>query len=400
MAVNITYMGTKRDLAALVAEVACQTQTGVLLDAFAGMCTVGEQVAPSRQIWSNDVQVFAAEVARALFTSVDDPPDAIWTADLHFDEFERHRRRLADKYDEPLGTEVHLGSADTFTAFTKRRNLLKHQLSCITKKFRRRNRNLFTTTYSDSYFGLRQAIDADAIVGAIAEIYEAGKTSLDQKRWCLLALGRALLKVANSTGHFAQFLTPNRSSFRRFCSQRKRDLWAEWLFSIGELSAVGTMDWRKQNKAFNEDSLALLRRLAESKERPSVIYADPPYTDDQYSRYYHILDTLMLYDYPEVTGAGLYRPARFSTPFSLKTKVTQAFDDLIKSGRELDADLILSYPSNGLIHEAGAKPETILKRHYGKVECCFAVPHNHSTFGASKGSAQANVTEFIYLAKS
>lgn len=400
MAVNITYMGTKRDLATVVAQVIDQTQTGALLDAFAGMCTVGEQVAPRRQIWSNDTQVFAAEVAKALFTSVDDPPDAIWTADLHFDNFQKHRARSSNKYNEPLETERLLHTTEKFMPFMRRRGILRQQIDRITEKFKRRNHNLFTTTYSDTYFGLQQSIDADAIVGAIFEVHEARETTLDQKRWCLLALGRALLKISNSTGHFAQYLTPNQLSFHRFSSQRRRDLWTEWLFSIGELSAVGTIDWRKQNKAFNEDSLVLIPRLAKSKERPSIIYADPPYTDDQYSRYYHILETLMLYDYPDVSGAGLYRSARFSTPFSLKCKVAQAFDDLIKSVRELGADLVLSYPSNGLIHEVGTTPKTILKRYYEKVERCCAVPHRHSTFGASKGSAQANVTEVIYLAKS
>ena len=73
MGVEITYMGTKRALAPAVADVIGQAQTGTLLDAFSGMCAVGEAVGPRRVVWNNDVQVFASEVAKALFMSQKPP---------------------------------------------------------------------------------------------------------------------------------------------------------------------------------------------------------------------------------------------------------------------------------------------------------------------------------------
>jgi adenine-specific DNA-methyltransferase len=66
MGVNISYMGTKRELAPAVADVVAQAKEGVMLDAFSGMCSVGELVAPARQVWNNDAQAFSAEVARDL----------------------------------------------------------------------------------------------------------------------------------------------------------------------------------------------------------------------------------------------------------------------------------------------------------------------------------------------
>ena len=44
MGINITYMGTKRSLAPAVSEVIADAQRGILLDAFSGMCSVGEAV--------------------------------------------------------------------------------------------------------------------------------------------------------------------------------------------------------------------------------------------------------------------------------------------------------------------------------------------------------------------
>jgi adenine-specific DNA-methyltransferase len=239
----------------------------------------------------------------------------------------------------------------------------------------------------------------DALIHAIATAHQAGHTSADQKRWLLIALGRALLKVSNSTGHFAQYLTPKAASYKRFLRQRRRSLWCEWLFSIGELQAVGTTDWRARNKSFNEDSLVLLPKLARAQYRPAVIYADPPYTDDQYSRFYHIFETLMHYDYPPVVGAGRYRKDRYQTPFSQKAQSASALERLAIAAAMAGSDLVLSYPTNGLIHQTGIYPKALLQKYFRTVECCHAISCSHSTFGASKGPAQTNVTEFVYLAR-
>jgi len=399
MGVSITYMGTKREVAPAVCEVIRCCQAGILLDAFAGMCSVSELVAPKRQVWCNDAQVFASTVAKALFTSEDNPPSALWVADLHFAEFDKHRSKLSRICRSSVLREDSLQDVVTFESFQKDSRRLSHCQSEELGRVPPRDYSLFTRMYSNTYFGVRQAIEADSIYKSICRANEKRLITDDQKRWLIIALGRALLKVANTTGHFAQYLKPKESSYRRHLARRRRSLWADWLLSIGKLEPVGTADWRRRNQVFNVDSLLLLPALQKNRTQPSVVYADPPYTDDQYSRYYHILDTLVLYDYPAVSGAGLYRTGRFTTSFSLLGKTVKAFDAFISATARLGADLVLSYPSNGLAHKAGVDPITILAKHFRKVECCCSLPRQHSTFGASKGPAQSQVTELIYLAK-
>jgi adenine-specific DNA-methyltransferase len=399
MGVNISYMGTKRELAPAVSDVIAQARDGILLDAFAGICSVAEYVGVGRQVWTNDIQIFASEVAKALFTSVDEPLDAVRTADLLFDGFDAHRERLAQQHCRSLSAEVALLQSTSFGSFLKvGAQVSKARASEVANV--RRWCNVFTLTYSDSYFGIRQSIDADAILTAIRAAHRRGWISDDRRRWFTIALGRALLRIANSTGHFAQYLKPHRSSYKRHISQRKRNLWDEFLFSTGELAPVGDAAWRRQNKSFNQDSLELLPLFRTAKRSPSVVYADPPYTDDQYSRFYHIFETLVLYDYPLTSGAGLYRPNRFSSPFSLKSKASAAFHTLVSAVADIGADLVLSYPTNGLLHDAGTCPKSILSKYYRKVECCYSLAYSHSTFGASKGPARSKVTERIYLAQS
>ncbi len=259
-----------------MADVIRHAKPGVMLDAFAGMCSVGEGVAPTRQIWTNDIQVFAAEVGRAIFTSNDEPLNVIRAADLHFDYFENHRLALAKKCAASLEAEESLLLSEDFGVFSKRRLTLSKVLTADVARLRGACGTLFSTTYSDSYFGVRQAIEAEAILRAVKLTHASGQISSDHRRWLAIGLGRALLKIANSAGHFAQLLKPKLSSYKRYLRQRRRSLWAEWLFSTGELQAAGSSDWRRLNRSFNEDSILLLPKLGRARQRPSVIYADPP----------------------------------------------------------------------------------------------------------------------------
>ena len=132
--------------------------------------------------------------------------------------------------------------------------------------------------------------------------------------------------------------------------------------------------------------------------RPSVIYADPPYTRDQYSRYYHVYETLVLGDAPECSGRGLYRDDRRVSEFSLASKVEVKLADLIGAASRTCKTLLLSYPDTGLLKGSAEKiPE--IGRQAGAIVECFKFKHIHSTLGASKGEARRPVKELLYRMK-
>ena len=72
------------------------------------------------------------------------------------------------------------------------------------------------------------------------------------------------------------------------------------------------------------------------------MYADPPYTRDHYSRYYHVLETMSLRDNPEVSmtmiraggsprvSRGVYRADRYQSPFCIKSQAAGAFEELCR----------------------------------------------------------------------
>lgn len=399
MGVNISYMGTKRELAPTVAEVVQSAQDGPMLDAFSGMCSVGEAVGQARPVWINDIQAFAYEVGTAMFTSAYPSLTSADISDRLFYHYDTHFSRLRSVFVDALLEEEALLQAPEFCDFVERYRCFKHSLNLSLTGSRKPEYSLFSTTYSDSFFGLGQAMELDSIRFSAFKAYSEGFLNADQHRWALIALGRAMLRVSNSTGHFAQFLKPKEGSFRVFLRQRRRSIWLEFLTAIEGLRPVGTASWRQDNRSFNRDSVSLIRSFGKRKIRPSVIYADPPYTDDQYSRYYHLLETLVKYDYPPVTGAGLYRPDRFRTPFSVKSLAPTAIMGIIGAAASIGADLVLSYPTNGLACKAGFDILTMMRERYPRAERCHAISHVHSTLGASKGSATSPVIEQIFLGR-
>ena len=162
------------------------------------------------------------------------------------------------------------------------------------------------------------------------------------------------------------------------------------------LRPLGEAGWRRQNRAYRSDVATLLQRI---RDVASVIYADPPYTSDHYSRYYHLWETLLLYDYPEPSGKGQYRPNRFVSQFSTKTKVRGAFEELITSAAKLKTSLVINYPENGLLPEARDTLLSLLHTYFNHAEIACEVQHEHSTLGASKGIERAPVTELIFFAQ-
>lgn len=80
-----------------------------------------------------------------------------------------------------------------------------------------------------------------------------------------------------------------------------------------------------------------------------VVYADPPYTKRQYAAYYHILETLVAGDEPQVSGSTGLRPwEHASSDYCYRRKAPAALLDLVQ-GLPGSPDFFLSYNEDGQI---------------------------------------------------
>ncbi|NID06150.1 hypothetical protein HBF26_14750 [Luteibacter jiangsuensis] len=392
----ISYMGTKRNLAGRVGDLVRESRPGPLLDVFSGMCAVGHSVGTSRSIWTNDVQHFAHLVANATFCSSNLAPASESLNDLCACSYEAHRASLRHKFAEELAAERLALALPSCSGYNLVFDHSIERANGLIKGAGYGSYDLFMRRFAGSYIGYEQAMDFDALRFALDVLLKNGKLCEEGHHWSILGLCVALSKCSTTTGHFAQALRPKDNTFTRFKAQRARSLRFEWLRAMEQLAPVGSRQWRASNRAFRSDVLGLLPSLTTSTRKPSVIYADPPYTADQYSRYYHIYETAVLYDYPSASGRGMYRDGRHASTFSQKSTVERSFDELIRNAAQLRADLIISYPANGLLEDSERRIPDLLRRFYKRAPQIVKIDYSHSTMGASKGSQRQAVTEILY----
>ena len=92
-----------------------------------------------------------------------------------------------------------------------------------------------------------------------------------------------------------------------------------------------------------------LLKLESIQNDVNFIYADPPYTDMQYSRYYHLLNTVTDYRYvaPTIQNGkytkGLYLDNRIQSDLSCKSSCLTQMRKLINECKNYGINLIISF---------------------------------------------------------
>ena len=249
---------------------------------------------------------------------------------------------------------------------------------------------LATLYFSAGYFSTAQAIELDSLRYAIDQCEIS--TSRDGLLGAWIA---AAATTINAPGHTAQYLKPrSNSSYIRVRRQWRRRIWEAFLCKLESLGKVGTKNWRRRNVVTSEDVLELAKDL--SQYDVGAVYADPPYTRDQYSRFYHVYETLYRYDYPDSHGAGRYRSDRFVTPFSHVTTVRRSFEQLFGLIAEAQIPLVLSYPANGILERRDGPVLDLLQSSFSSV-ANTPMDHDHSTLGASNGRRFKAAKENLYV---
>lgn len=211
---------------------------------------------------------------------------------------------------------------------------------------------LITSVHAGSYFGVDQALTIDALRHAIERERLNGTLSDWQACAALTALMSAASSAVHSAGkHFAQPLTAGSGANIQFRSKRILEdrrvcIGSAFIFACKSLnsraSQVGCAHRSIQTAA--ETFLA-------GSEKSDLYYADPPYTAQQYSRFYHVLETIADYKILPLlhggqTTSGLYTSERYKSAFSSKSKAGHAFKNMIESIFNKRGCLLISYSTS------------------------------------------------------
>jgi adenine-specific DNA methylase len=217
-------------------------------------------------------------------------------------------------------------------------------------------RGLLSAVFAGTYLGVRQSVALDARRWAIRSLSAKGRISPWEEAALVTALLAAASVAAFSPGkHFAQ---PHRIDAEKNLSFHAGRVLSDRGVSVPTVVHRWIDALHERGRPGEEEHVVMQRGvddLCPDDLRAAdigAVYADPPYTAQQYSRFYHALDTLTL-GVPKplqvvsgrVTG-GLYPEGRYLSPYCSKRQTRPAFTRLASLCRSAGASLLLSYSAS------------------------------------------------------
>jgi adenine-specific DNA-methyltransferase len=403
---------------------------GRVCDLFAGSGTVSAALSATYEVVSIDIQ----EYARVLCSAVLNPPAMTGSEASAFVasafgtshhagldaasalvEYERTALRKAAQGNPEAICE--LIEHASMVAFRGRAPGVSAELQAahaqVLKRIKRFDdrHTLVLRHFGGLYFSYSQAVALDSLLIA------AHRQPAARRDTFLAAIISTASEVVNTVGkHFAQPIRPRgadgkpkRHLIAKIVRDRELDVRAiflQWLDRYRSLRPTG----RKHRviRADFVDALGIIGNV-------SAVYADPPYTRDHYSRFYHVLETMCLWDDPGVSttrirsetetfSRGVYRADRHQSPFCIKSQAPAAFARLFAGVRDLRVPLVLSYSpyaADGKAHPRVMTVECIhdlASKYFNRVERISAGRISHMKLNATKLHLDASAeAELLFI---
>jgi 16S rRNA G966 N2-methylase RsmD len=415
----IHYLGSK---ARLLEEIGASLDLvdpgrGRVVDLFTGSGVVAAHLARTRDVIAVDIQEYSRVIAASLLTPTRLSAQALVAEarereaallDTPIAELVRYERAcytaLADGDAEPLCELIEHGSAlAAQSGEGPPDGPLAEALAAAGQAL---GATVLTRLYGGVYFSYRHALELDCLTAAVRG-QETGLAAV------MSAASECVTSVGN---HFAQPLRPRDrdgrpklATLRAAARRRESDVFAHFANRVGEYAALPAPTHAVEAvRADYRDFLATADGI-------TAVYADPPYTRDHYSRFYHVLETIALGDDPGVSNMtvngetklsrGLYRPDRHQSPFCIRSEVPGAFAELFAGVRRHEAPLVLSY--SPYTHGTAARPQPRLltipelvelaKAHFRDVGVVSAGPLAHSKFNATRLNGDATDEAEVFV---
>lgn len=230
--------------------------------------------------------------------------------------------------------------------------------------------NYFSKNFSGKYF----SENAAKAIGIIRQTIEddAYKFNQREKAIALTSLIYSSDRIANTVGHY--------EAFRKGVEDFK-----DFQFRLIEPSR----DFKA--RIFRKDANLLAKEITSD-----VVYIDPPYNSRQYSRFYHVLETLTKWEKPILEGVALKPPTENVSEYC-KVGAVDAFEDLIAN---LDTTLIIVSYNNTYASKSSSSRNKItleqitsILKSKGKTKI-KKIPHKHFSAGNTEFE---NHLEYLFV---
>jgi len=386
----IKYMGSKAAILNFIGESLAKVQANdrPVVDLFAGAGAISGGFGGRTKIISNDIQEYSAIIASTYLKRA----EKIGFFDLVTLAEEIAVKNLSVL---PQGLDYATGlSLSKFNIIEKRNQELIH------KDFDT-SHHLFTRVYSGTWWSSEQCVWIDAFRQVLDNLLETSSIDTVDFNFGLTCLMHAMAYASQGTGHYAQYRDAKDDiSMADIGKYRRASIPALFKRKFDSLLA-----WNHANVIdLGHEMIAMDYRDCLSEIAPSVVYADPPYAFVHYSRFYHAMETIVKYDYPQIQHIagkivkGRYRSDRHQSPFCIKTQVEEAFVDLFDGVKKSQSDMLLSYSNTGMIEIEQLMD--LASRSFGSAyEVWFDhMDHTHKTMGRRQDHSR-QVKESLVIAK-
>ena len=418
----IHYLGSKLRILDFIQKVIDEvdpTQSPIC-DLFAGTGSVSYKLSDKRQVVSVDIQEYSKVICSALLnpskikvdiditfankiqnSTQNSKLEWVFEPLIKYEDFCMSQTQLKNL--EPMCELIEKGSLITFELGYSQES--SYELSkAINDSYLRlkstklsKQETLITRHFGGLFFSYKQAVHLDTLLEFVSNL------ELQNKNSYLAAVLSTASGCVNSVGkHFAQPVKPRRKDGTPKPSlgnivNRDRNLdifsiFKDWVNTYLDIPitkyehAVVRMDYLKALELIDDDI--------------RIVYADPPYTRDHYSRFYHVLETMCLRDNPDIStnfvhgkkvlSRGIYRSKRHQSPFCIKTKAVEAFESLFSEVSNKNASLILSYSPYDDSKDSHPRMltieqiKTIANTYYRNIEIMSPGKFSHSKFNNSE----------------
>lgn len=410
---TLNYLGSKLRLLDFIEQNVLRiTKEGAgICDLFAGSGCVSYKLSKHFDVTACDIQSYSSVICSALIS----PP----TISLkHINEFLGKLNQYATLFDcfKPLinleegaiankdlrilSDILENGSIEVFLRQPKC-TPISSVIQKVTSNLNIHNdlntRCIISRYYGGVYFSYRQSVCIDIILEAIHTQIPTNEQNL-----FIAALLSTASDIVNTVGkHFAQPIKARDSRgdvksivYNKAIKDKTIDvfdLYSDWLKKYLLLPRSGNI-----LSTVHGNYIDCLKNLPESVR---TVYADPPYTRDHYSRFYHVLETIARGDAPELSTTkihgkahisnGIYRSDRHQSPFCIKSQASEAFLEMFENIANTNRNLLLSYSPYDETKKSHPRVVTmhqlitLAKRHFKHVESISAGTFKHNKLNST-----------------
>ncbi len=397
-----TYMGTKKNLSSFIISIINQFSNDKtkVIDLMSGTGVVASACSNYWETYASDLQTYSLILAEAQGQGfVQSSKDLIAylkpyiTKNLN--ELKKRNIELLNKEKYFLNSKIHDNIIDEYKEFISKTpyystdNLYVE----INNEINERKKDnslfpyvLFSSYFTNHYLGIAQSMEIDSIRYAIDQI-----TDEKIKKFALAALLGSLAQFVSSYGgHVAQpkytAKSIKKSNISKVIEDRSKIIIFDFFTRLQELEKHSEIK-KYPIKSITGPWQNAIATLSKELDDNTIVYFDPPYTREEFGRYYHLYETLAKYNYPDSIGIGRTpnkaKGERYSTEFSSRNNnnIENAIVSIISKVLDNNWTCLWSYANNSVVNMI-----PVIQRVYSKFNknidvLAYATEHRHSTQG-------------------